>query len=448
MSIAISIITVFSDLYKPFLETSLIGRACQKKIIDITVTSLFSFVPSKHRIDAPAYGHGAGMLIRPDVIQDAIESGEKVNGRAVKIFFSPQGKKMDQRVLEDIAARVQSSGHLMLVASRYEGVDARAEEFYADEVLSAGDFVLMGGDIPAMMFLEGFLRHIPGVVGRQESVQNDSFSGPFVDYPSYTEPLVWQEQTVPEVLRSGNHEQMRLWRMMQAAKKSVLKHFSWLRTEWMTDEQRGIAWNQIPSHYVALLHSDVLIGPQGDLGTTSVTSLDIHDIARSSKTYGVKKFFIVTPLVDQQKVVKKLLNFWQTDEGIEYNKNRHEALSQVVLVGTLEDVLAEIEKMEGKVPVIVSSSAKQHDHAHTVSFFDQEVIWKLEKPVLLLVGTGKGLSEKIIGRSDFLLQALNGFTPFNHLSVRSATAIILDRWLGLNPRSAVKKVVYKEENKV
>jgi len=434
MSIAISIITVFEELYKPFLDTSLIGRAQKNSIINVSVKNLFSCVEPKQRIDGPAYGHGAGMLIRPDVVEKAIEEREAIAGKAFKIFFSPQGQKIDQRLLEELAPQIQAAGHLMLVAPRYEGVDARAEEKYADKILSVGDFVLMGGDIPALMFLEGILRHIPGVVGKQESVEHDSFSGPFVDYPSYTEPLEWHGQKVPEVLRSGNHEHMRQWRLARAAKTTVLNHFSWLKAQVMSKEERAAAWQHVPSHYVALLHNDVLVGSQGLEGMTSVTSLDIHDIARSSKTFGFKNFFIVTSLLDQQKVVKKLLNFWQTDEGLEYNKNRFEALSGVCLLDTLDQAIAHIEQQEGKAPLLIATSAHQKDHERAITFFEQEKVWALERPVLFLLGTGKGLTEKIIQRSDFLLNPVNGFAEFNHLSVRSAAAVLFDRWLGLNPR--------------
>jgi len=109
----------------------------------------------------------------------------------------------------------------MLIASRYEGLDARVESYYADEVVSVGNFVVMGGDIPAMLLIEGLLRFIPGIVGKEESVQLDSFSGAFVDYPEYTRPIVWKDMTVPEIIRSGNHAAIESWRQEQAAQITV-----------------------------------------------------------------------------------------------------------------------------------------------------------------------------------------------------------------------------------
>jgi len=428
----ISILSVFSQLYEPFVKTSLIARAQQDGIITIDVREFRSFVQPKERIDAPTLGHGAGMLIRPEVVEKAIDAVQEQKGKAFKIFFSPHGKKLDQRMLQDLAARISSYDHLMLVASRYEGMDARVEQVYADEILSVGDFVLMGGDIPAMMFLEGFLRLIPGVVGRQESVHADSFSGPFVDYPEYTHPIVWQGKEVPEVIRSGNHAALQTWRQDQAVERSIEGHWQWTRSSVLTDAEKKCIEEKIPAHYVALMHTQVLIGDGDKPGTTSVTSLDIHDIARSCKTYGIERYFIVTPLIDQQKIVRTLLDFWQTGGGHAYNASRYEAVKHVELVSQLDEVIAAIERKEGIKPLVVVTSARTMSHENTISFFDQGKVWKQKRPVLLLFGTGKGLTAECIAKADFVLVPVQGLTSYNHLSVRSAVAIILDRWLGLN----------------
>ena len=123
------------------------------------------------RIDAPTFGHGAGMVIRPDVVEKAIELKSTSMELLIKSFFSPHGNKLNQKKLQSMARKNSNYDHCMLLPARYEGMDARIEEHYADEIISVGDFVLMGGDIPAMLFLEGFLRLIPGVVGKQESIR-------------------------------------------------------------------------------------------------------------------------------------------------------------------------------------------------------------------------------------------------------------------------------------
>ncbi len=434
----ISIATVFNELYESFLKTSLIKRAQERDLVSISTLNFFDCVQPKERIDAPTFGPGAGMLIKPAVVECAVETLERKHGPAFKIFFSPQGKKLTQPLLKEIAQKAAEKKHVMLLPARYEGMDARVEKEYADEIISVGDFVLMGGDIPAMMFLEGFLRLIPGVVGKEESVLEDSFSGAFVDYPEFTEPLTWHDMTVPEIIRSGNHKAIDEWRYNEAAKKTVIQHFDWLKSSDMTSEQKEKAAQFIPSHYVVLMHGDVLVGPDKRVGTTSLMSIDMHDIARSSCTYGVKNFFIATPLKDQQAVARHFLSFWQKGAGAEYNKKRHDAINLVHIASSLDEVIAEIEKKEGERPVLLATSARQADEKKAITYYDQEKVWEHQKPVLIVLGTGSGLAPEAFNRCDYVLGPIHGFTDFNHLSVRSATAAILDRWLGINERYGKK----------
>lgn len=432
----ISILTVFSELYTPFLQTSLIHRAQESGKITISVDEFFSFVAPKERIDAPTFGHGAGMLIRAEVVERAVTAKEEQFGPAYKIFFSPQGKKLDQPMLARIAKKAQEKGHMMLLPARYEGMDARVEEEYADEIVSVGDFVLMGGDIPAMMLLEGMLRLVPGVVGKEESVREDSFSGSLVDYPEYAAPVTWRGKEVPEIIRSGNHEAIRQWHADQAAEKTVKHHFSWLRSHEVDVEVKKRVAKCMPAHYVVLMHGDVMVGDGNISGATSVTSIDIHDIARSGATYGIKNFFVTTPLADQQRIVEKLLTFWNTQVGINYNPHRHKALRRVKLTSNLDEVIAAIEAQEGQKPLLLATSARVMGHQNQISYDDQEIVWESGRPVLFLLGTGQGLSPEIVAKTDYLLRPLHGFTDYNHLSVRSAAAIIFDRWLGINEKGA------------
>lgn len=430
----ISIITAFPALYEPFIATSLLKKAQEKGLISFDTQSLFSYVAPKERIDAPPYGHGAGMLIKPEVIERAVEAQEARHGAAFKIFFSPHGTKMTQPMLTQLAQTLRAHTHLMLLPARYEGMDARVEEQYADALISVGDYVLMGGDLPAMVLLEGLLRLIPGVVGKESSVANDSFSGPYVDYPSYTEPLVWQGKEVPAVLRSGDHGAVDAWRHAQAVERTVFHHFGWLRSSELRAIDKQEVERVIPPHYAALMHSDVLVSATKTVGTTSVTSLDIHDIARSARTYGIKEYYIVTPLEDQQKVVQKLLDFWHHGPGRPYNPNRFEAVHQVSVQESLDAVIARIKNDTGKEPIIVATSAVHTAHRNRITYGDQEGVWGHNRPILFIFGTGRGLAPHVIERADYVLVPLEGVTEFNHLSVRSAAAIIFDRWLGLNPR--------------
>jgi len=432
--VKISLLTVVTELYGPFLKSSLIGRAQAHNIFECGVVSFRDYAQPKERIDAPPFGPGAGMLLKPVVVERAIADQERQHGTAYKIFFSPHGERLTQEVAQRVAQRAQDYGHLMLIAGRYEGMDARVEEHYADEIISLGDFVVMGGDLPAMLFLEAVVRLIPGVVGKQESVEKESFTGAFVDHPHYTEPLEWQGMTVPDIVRSGNHAAIEAWRNDQAAERTVLHHFQWLRSSSMHESEKKIAQEHIPPHYVALMHTDVVVGKERQVGCTSVTTLDIHDIARSSATYGIEQFFVVTPLFDQQKIVHTLLEFWQKGEGVTYNPSRHQALTAVELAADLEQVVNAIAVKEQKKPLVIGTSARTAPALREITYYDQQLVWAERRPVLFLLGTGQGLSEQCLQKCDYILLPIEGFTSFNHLSVRSAAAIILDRWLGINQK--------------
>jgi tRNA (guanine37-N1)-methyltransferase len=451
----ISILATFPQLLEPFLTTSLVKRAIQAEKISVDLVDFFAYARPKERIDAPTFGHGAGMLIKPLIVQSAIEDAERKHGPAYKVFFSPHGKTLAQPLLHEVAnilagksaenstndsnvqaAQTNNMQHLMLICARYEGMDARVEETYANLIVSIGDYVLMGGEIPAMVFLEGLLRLLPGIVGKEESVHQDSYQGPFVDHPEYTEPVNWNNQEVPAILRSGNHAAIAKWRQDIAAQRTVAQHFDWFRSSALTDQERTLGFSKVPHHYAALMHTQVLVrNAENPIGTTSVTSLDIHDIARSARTYGIHHYFVVTPLKDQQKIVQKLLDFWQTGVGIDYNPERHDAVRSVSLTENLDATIAAIEAQEGKKPVLVATSARDVHGVPRITYSDQAKVWALNRPVLLIFGTGRGLAQELLVRCDFVLQPIKGFSDYQHLSVRSAAAVIFDRWLGWNEKS-------------
>ncbi|MBI2352653.1 tRNA (guanosine(37)-N1)-methyltransferase TrmD [Candidatus Dependentiae bacterium] len=428
----VSILTLFPDLYRPFLQTSLLKRAQENKLVSFSLYSLFDFVAPKERIDDATFGHNSGMLIKPEVIEKAMNQVENNFGSSLKIVLSPQGKKLDQRYVKELWGRLQDKKQLVLLASRYEGIDARVEQYYADEVISVGDFITMGGDMPAMLLIEALLRYMPGIVGKQESVEKDSFSGAFIDHPEYTKPVEWKGMSVPEILRSGNHAAIAQWQEEKAAEWSVKRHFDWVRSCQLTQREESLVRRFIPHHYVALMHSDILL-KEGRIGTTSITSIDVHDIARSSATYGLKGYFIVTPINDQQMLVRTMLDFWHSKEiGGEYNKHRHEAIALVHLQDSLASVIVEIEKREGKKPIIIGTSARLELDKKMLNYHQQSIVWQQERPVLFLFGTGHGMSEQLLNNCDYMLQPLQGYSDFNHLSVRSAAAIIFDKWFGVS----------------
>lgn len=430
----ISILTLFPELYQPFINTSLMRRAQEKDLVHFDVESMFALAQPKERIDGPTFGHGPGLVLRPDIVEKGIKQQEAKFGKSVKIFFSPHGKKLNQDTLSEIYQKIEQSRgkHCCLLPARYEGMDARLEEHYADEVVSIGDYVLMGGDLPAMVLLEGLLRFVPGVVGKAASVTEDSFSGPLVDYPHYTAPVEWKGYTVPSVLRSGNHAKIAQWRKEQSVDRTVYGHFDWLRSHAEAVEVKEVVREELPSHYAALLHTGVL-QQDGSEGTTSVTSIDIHDVARSAATFGLSHYYVVTSLLDQQKIVQRLLEFWQAGgPGETYNVKRFQALEEVSLKASLQQAIDDIVKREGQRPIIIGTSAREVEGKENITYYEQKKVWQRNRPVLMLFGTGSGLGPSIIQECDYILLPVHGFSSFNHLSVRSAAAIVLDRWLGIN----------------
>lgn len=425
--------TLFPELYTNFLLTSLIKRGINNNLISFLLQDMFHFADQHKRIDKKCVGHGTGMILDPLVIEKIYENGCNIaQNKLYSIFFSPHGKKMDQDTVKRIYQKVSSENYsLMLFGGRYEGFDARSEEVYADEILSIGDYVLCGGDLPIMVFCEALIRLIPGIVGKIESVINDSFYNSFLDYPHYTNPHIWRNIEIPKVLKSGNHNSITQWREEQSITRSIQNNWAWTKTHLNNQNSKNKVAKMLPNHYCVLLHNDVML-PHNMVGNSSVTSIDIHDLARSCATYGIKKYYIVTRLEAQQKIVTNFLSFWHSEETNSINASRAFALSSVTLCSEVDDAIADIEKNEKIKPItIVTSSRRGSQHKNFINYNEQGKIWKQKKPVLFIFGTAHGINPEIIKSFDYQLVPLEGLPEFNFLSVRAATAIILDRWLGI-----------------
>ncbi len=186
-----------------------------------------------------------------------------------------------------------------------------------------------------------------------------------------------------------------------------------------------------PNLYVALLHYPV-INKNGDTIASAVTNLDLHDISRVAKTYGVKAFYVVTPLTDQQVLVDRIVSHWVSGAGSRYNPKRRAALELIRIKTALDDVLDHIKAKEKATPVTVVTSADQRlmNDRRKIGFYQFREMLKKESVYLLIFGTGWGLSRRILARADYLLEPVTGCTGYNHLSVRSAASIVLDRLMG------------------
>ena len=209
----VGVVTLFPEMFQAITEYGVTGRAVKNGLISLDYWNPRDFTQDKHRtVDDRPYGGGPGMLMKVQPLRDAIQAAKAAaGGQARVIYLSPQGRKLDQAGVRELASR----DRLVLVAGRYEGIDERLLETEIDEEWSLGDFVVSGGELPAMTLIDAVSRLVPGVLGHEDSAAEDSFEEGLLDCPHYTRPELVNEQEVPKVLLSGNHEEIRRWRLKQ-----------------------------------------------------------------------------------------------------------------------------------------------------------------------------------------------------------------------------------------
>ena len=204
------VLTLFPEMFDA-VKTSIIGRAIAGNKIELNLINIRDFSKEKHKkVDDTPYGGGAGMVIKPDVVYDAYMSLENKKNAKV-IYLSPQGRVLNQKIIEELSKKE----HLILLCGHYEGIDQRVIDEIVDEEISIGDYVLTGGEIPAMVLIDSVSRYIDGVL-KNESIKEESFSNGLLEYPQYTRPEVFKGKKVPDVLLSGHHENIQKWREEQS----------------------------------------------------------------------------------------------------------------------------------------------------------------------------------------------------------------------------------------
>ncbi|MGR3741674.1 tRNA (guanosine(37)-N1)-methyltransferase TrmD [Companilactobacillus sp. DQM5] len=229
----IDILTIFPKMFNT-LNESLIGKAQEKKLVEINTVDFRDYTDNKHNtVDDSPYGGGAGMLLQAQPILDAFDALENkdIKKRRV-ILLDPAGKKFDQKMAQDFA----ESDNLVFICGHYEGYDERVKSVVTDEV-SIGDYVVTGGELAAMIMIDATLRFVPGVLGNNVSAYDDSFSNDLLEFPQYTRPAEYKGMKVPEVLMSGNHELIRKWRLKESLKKTFLKRPDLLENHQFSDEE-------------------------------------------------------------------------------------------------------------------------------------------------------------------------------------------------------------------
>ena len=424
---AFTVVTILPELVEGALSAGVVGRARAGGGLDVAVVNPRDFTQDKHRsVDDTPYGGGPGMVMRPGPLIAAIEhAAARLPVPAHRILLSPGGAPLTQAKVRALAERP----HLVLVCGRYEGVDERVAELAIDEELSLGDFVLTGGELGAAAIVDAVARYLPGVLGEPTSTDDESFSGALLEYPQYTRPPEIGGKAVPEVLTSGNHEAIRKWRRKEALRRTALRRPDVLARHRFTKEDDRLA-RDLPELApaarvsVALVHHPVT-DRTGAVVTTSLTNFDLHDIARSVATYGLAGFYVVTPIEAHRAKCAAIAEVWR-EEGKDY---RLAALARVRAVPSIADAVADLGD-----PVVVATTASPDRFAAAPRVSPAELLRAVhgtEREWLLLFGTGWGLVDSMIPEVSRVLAPISGRPAWNHLSVRSAVAVVLDRLFGL-----------------
>ncbi|MGI6296917.1 MAG: tRNA (guanosine(37)-N1)-methyltransferase TrmD [Armatimonadota bacterium] len=232
------IVTTFPEMIESAARESILGRSQRKGLISVDAVNLRDFTADRHHTtDDSPFGGGPGMVMKPEPVFDAVETLiSRRPGKARVVLLTPQGRRFDQAMAEQLAAE----SHIIMICGRYEGVDERIRQHLVTDEISIGDYVLTGGELAAMVIVDAVARLLPGVLGDESSAESESFSCGLLEYPQYTRPAEYRGYSVPDVLLSGNHEEIRKWRRRQSLERTLNKRPDLLETAPLTDEDKRI----------------------------------------------------------------------------------------------------------------------------------------------------------------------------------------------------------------
>lgn len=424
-----TIVTIFPEFFDSPLAVGLLGKAVESGRIEVERITPRAHATDRHQtVDDKPYGGGPGLVMKVEPLAKTLASIERP-GRM--LLLSPRGRPLDQAFARELSAEQG----VTIVCGRYEGIDERLLALFPIELVSVGDFVLNGGEAAALCLLESVSRLLPEFMHKEESLAEESFAAGLLEYPHYTRPEVFAGLSVPEVLLSGAHSRIADWRRVQSLSATAL-----LRPELLSEAplkaSDGEALREcLPARlgrglYLALVHHPVL-NKSGDTVAVSLTNLDLHDMARVSRTYDLGGAYAVTPLADQRRLAETLIAHWVDGPGGASNPDRASALRRVRVAGSLDEVARDVAERAGEDPWLVATSARVEPKDRRAALTPGQVRGMLgRRPVLLVFGTGSGLADEVLDQAAGLLRPVRFLDGYNHLSVRAAMAIVVDRLLG------------------
>lgn len=413
----ITLITAFPDFFEAFFSTSIIGKAVSRGLIQPEVIDLRDFAEGNYRqIDDYAYG-GGGMVLMAEPLKKALEASS-LNDNSLVVYPSPQGATLTQETVETLSYLDQ----IIIICGHYEGIDERINRKYVDLEISIGDFVVTGGEIPAMAIIDALARQIPGVVGKKVAVVEDSFYRGMLDHPHYTRPAVWEGESVPEILLSGNDREIINWRRKQAVERTLYRRPDLLgRANIQPYLEKGV--------YLLLLDSSVLRN-QEDLEADLFKS-GLDDMVSICRYYGIKRTVYINPDSRARDILKEYNKYRNNNVKQDSELSAEKPEQKIKCVPSFRSSLNWIRKKEKAEPfTILLAKELEKGSMHWIDVKRQLI--RSERPVVFIyclddVSVSKNLS------FDVLLQPVRAENTslLDHLSHGSNIAVILDRFFGL-----------------
>ena len=451
-----SVVTVLPELIERALDTTaggVVGRARDAGVITVETINPRDFTHDKHRtVDDTPYGGGPGMVMKAEPLLASIDRAS-AGGAPHRIFLGPAGTPLTQARVKQLA----QLPHLVLVCGRYEGIDDRVIDLAIDEELSIGDYVRSGGELAALVVIDACARLVPGVLGEATSADEESHSAGTLEYPQYTRPPTLGDKEipaslsarradlaargaldVPAVLSSGNHAAIATWRRQQSLARTAKRRPDLFARLAPTKADRKLLPPPLAHRtHLALVHHPV-VDRHGKIVTSSLTNFDIHDLARSTTTYDLAAYHIVTPITSQREKAEHIASLWLDDpltgappaRKQPASGSRAGALSRVRTADSIETAIANITAEHGEAPIVVGTSARPESFPSARRMSASELLTEMSfvrAPLLIVLGTGWGLADALIPSVTRVLAPIEGGSDWNHLSVRSAGAILLDR---------------------